>query len=141
MLENNQKKQEEVKVSETGDKISILLVDDDKFLIEMYAIKFKASGLAVDVAFSGTEALAKLRAGAFFNIILMDIIMPVMDGLEVLDTIKKEKLAEKSLIVIITNQADDSEKALSLGADGFIVKAMSVPSEVVTKVLEMYKSR
>ena len=73
-------------------KYSVLLVDDDKFLLEMYRKKFEQDGGAVDVALGSEEALSKLRNGAKPDILILDIIMPAMDGLELLSTIRNENL-------------------------------------------------
>jgi CheY-like chemotaxis protein len=126
---------------EENKHIRILMVDDDKFLLDMYVLKFKKSGLDVDTSSGSTSALVKLRAGEHFDIILLDIIMPTMDGLELLATIRKESLAPDAIIIILSNQSDDMGKAQSLGVDGYIIKATSIPSEVVEKVLDIYKHK
>jgi CheY-like chemotaxis protein len=126
---------------EENKNIKILLVDDDRFLLDMYVLKFKKNGCSVDTASGSMTALAKLRAGEHFDIILLDIIMPTMDGLELLATIRKEKLAEGATVIILSNQNDDMEKAQALGIDGYIIKAMSIPSEVVEKVLGIYQQK
>ncbi len=118
---------------------TIFLVDDDRFLLDMYSVKFQKSGLHVDVATGSNAALQKLREGYIPDIILLDIIMPTMDGIELLQIIRSEKLAPNATLVMLTNQADDEDKAESLGIDGFIVKAMTIPSEVVKIVLDLYK--
>lgn len=119
-------------------KIKILIVDDDKFLLDMYSGKFQKEGLDVITSSSSTDTLSKLRDGLSPDIILLDIIMPTMDGLELLEIIRKEKLAKESVVVMLTNQADSEEQAEKLGIDGFIIKAMAIPSEVVRSVLEVY---
>jgi CheY-like chemotaxis protein len=124
----------------TENKIKILLVDDDLFLLDMYAVKFQKSGLEVETVTGSNVALTKLRDGYQPDIILLDIIMPTIDGLALLETIRTEKLAEKSVIIMLTNQADDEEKVEKFNVDGFIVKAMTIPSEVVTKVLDIYST-
>ena len=117
---------------------TIFLIDDDKFLIDMYTLKLSNGGFAVESSTSGVDALKRLRDGFAPDIILLDIIMPTIDGLEILQTIQKEHLAPESMIIMLSNQADDEAKAKSLGAKGFIVKAMNVPSQVVTQVKEIY---
>jgi two-component system alkaline phosphatase synthesis response regulator PhoP len=107
----------------------------------MYSLKFKKSGCDVEIAFGGEEALKKIRGGYAPDIVLLDIIMPAMDGIEILKKIRDEKLLLSSTIVMLTNQADDQSKVESLGIDGFIVKAMNIPSEVVTKVLDIYNKK
>jgi len=114
----------------------ILLVDDDKFLIDMYALKFSQMGWDVDTALGSMDALTKLREGLSPSVIVTDILMPAMDGFELLQTIKKEKIAQEAKIIVLSNkgEAADIDKAISLGADGYIVKASAVPSEVVEQV-------
>lgn len=122
-------------------KLKILLIDDDKFLLDMYALKFKGSGLEVDTASSSINALAKLKEGQNPDIIMLDIIMPTMDGLELLQKIRDEKLVPNSVIVMLTNQPNETKRADELGVDGYIVKASTIPSEVVTQVLDIFKKK
>lgn len=128
-------------MEEVKKNLKILLVDDDRFLLDMYVLKFKKSGLDIDAASNGTSALEKIKSGNNYDMVLMDIIMPGMDGLELLKTIKDEKLLPKAVIIMLTNQADDEEKAKDLGADAFIIKATMIPSEVVEKVISVYKNK
>ena len=120
-------------------KYTVFLVDDDKFLLEMYRKKFEQNGAEVSVALGSEEALTKLREGAKPDILMLDSIMPSMDGLELLSTIRKEKLVPDSVVIMLTNESDKDkiEKAKSLGIKGYIVKATSVPSEVVEKAVEI----
>lgn len=119
----------------------MMLVDDDHFLLNMYSLKFSKGGYGVTTVASGQEALGKLREGFSPDIIILDIIMPGMDGLELLETIRKEKLAEKSIVIMLTNQGDELERARSLGVDGYIVKATTVPSDVVEEVKRIAKEK
>lgn len=118
---------------------TVLLVDDDKFLLEMYQKKFDKSGIKAELSVGSQEALSKLRGGSKYDILVFDIIMPVMDGIELLETVRKEKLAEGSIIVMLTNesQSERIEKAKSLGVAGYIVKATSIPSEVVEEIIKI----
>ncbi|MBA3733534.1 response regulator [Patescibacteria group bacterium] len=128
-------------MSEENTNLKILLVDDDRFLLDMYSLKFKKSGMQADVLSNSSTALTKLRSGERYDIILLDIIMPGMDGLEFLNIIRTEKLVDESVIIMLTNQADDFEKAKILGIDGYIIKATTIPSEVVSQVLLIYKNK
>lgn len=123
--------------------LSILLVDDDKFLLDMYATKFKNSGHEVCACFHAQDALNKLRSGEVPDVLAVDIIMPQMDGLEFLEIIKKENLAKDSVIVMLTNETDPAkiEKARSLGAHDYIVKATLIPSEVVDRVIKIAENK
>jgi two-component system alkaline phosphatase synthesis response regulator PhoP len=122
-------------------KIKIMLVDDDHFLLDIYSLKFKTQGLNIVTADGSSEALEKIRNGDNPDIILLDIIMPTMDGLELLKIIRDEKLVPLAVIIMLTNQSDEMEKAKELGVDGYIIKATSIPSEVVSQVMEIYNKK
>ena len=107
----------------------------------MYSLKFKKSGLDIDVASNGLNALEKLKSDVKYDIILLDIIMPGMDGLELLKTVREEKLVPEAVIIMLTNQADDYEKAKAFNVDDYIIKATTIPSEVVEKALSVYKNK
>lgn len=117
-------------------KYSLLLLDDDQFLLNMYALKFKNSGFAVETVNSANAALQKLRDGFSPDIILCDLIMPTMNGLEFIKRLKDEHLTPSSAVLVLTNtnQPNEIEQAKKLGVDGFIVKASAIPSEVVEEV-------
>jgi|SRR3989338_1391767 len=114
----------------------ILIVDDDKFLLDMYSLKFSESGFTVETALSGAEALNRLAAGFEPTIYLVDIIMPEVDGFKLIETLKEKGKLPRAAAVILSNlgNKEDIEKGLSLGVDGYIVKASATPSEVVSKV-------
>lgn len=121
---------------------TILIVDDDEFLLEMYALKFKEVGFKVEIAKTGREAIDK--AGELApDIILLDIVLPEMDGFEVLQEIRRNKKVPSSLIIMLTNlgQRDDTERSIRLGADDYIIKAHFTPSEVVEKVIILLAKR
>lgn len=121
----------------------ILIVDDDKFLIDMYSIKFNESKFVVEVATDGEQALKKIDEGFIPDICLVDIIMPGMDGFELVAELKKRPVMAKSAIIILSNlgQQDDVTKGMTLGADGYIIKASATPTEVVTKVSEIVANK
>lgn len=118
-------------------KKKILIVDDDKFLLDMYALKFSECGLSVEASHDAEEALTKLRNGLKTDAILLDIIMPGIDGLELLKTIREEDLGNGTVIIVLSNQGEEADikKATALGAQGYIIKASTIPSEVLEKVL------
>lgn len=115
---------------------NILLVDDDQFLLDMYSLKFTNHGHKITTAHDGADGLAKLKEGAKPDIILLDLIMPKMDGIELLEAIRKENLVPEAYIIMLTNQGQstDIEKAESFGVSGYIIKATTIPSEVVAEV-------
>ncbi len=138
ITENNLKN-----MSAQGKKYQLLMMEDDKFLLNMYSIKFEKLGFEVTPALTGAEALRKIQEGYIPNIMLCDLVMPGMSGLEFLETIRRDKLVPKAVVVVLSNQSDspDIAKAMSLGAHGYIVKATKIPSEVVAEVLKIAKAQ
>jgi len=121
-------------------KGAILIVDDDKFLLDMYALKFGECGYAVDTAFNASDTLEKISGGYVPDIILLDLVMPGMGGFELIEELKNKKLLPAvTTLIILSNrgQKEDIDRGVSLGADGYIVKASATPSEVVSKVEEI----
>ncbi len=116
---------------------TVFLVDDDKFLLDMYTLKFKESGCAVEAIADPLVALEKLRKGAVPGIILLDVVMPAMTGFEFLEIVRIEGLVKGTTIIMLTNQGqqEDIDKAMALGASGYIIKASAIPSEVLSKTL------
>lgn len=119
----------------------VMLVDDDMFLLNMYSMKFTKSNCEVNACQSSADALKKLKEGYIPDILLLDIIMPGMDGLQLLEEIRKEKLAPNATVIMLTNQSDagDIERAKKLNMNGYIVKATTIPSEVITEVISIHK--
>ena len=120
----------------------ILIVYDDSFLLDMYALKFSRSNFNVSTALGPEPALEKLRQDLSPDIILLDIMMPVMDGFELLAKIKEENLIKNAIVIFLSNrgQPTDISKAEEMGASGYIVKASSTPSEVIDKVVKIINS-
>ena len=120
-------------------KYKILLVDDDKFLLDMYSLKFRENGFTVVTVFGGPEALEKIKEKDDFDVILLDLIMPTMDGFELLENIREQKLAKKSALIILSNQGQksDIDRAEQFDIDGYIIKASTIPSEVLSSVVKI----
>jgi CheY-like chemotaxis protein len=114
----------------------ILIIDDDNFLLDMYSLKFSKSNFTVTSAPGPEIALDKLRGGLNPDVILLDIVMPVMDGFELMEKMKEEDLAPHALRIVLSNrgQPSDIARGEALGASGYIVKATSTPTEVIEKV-------
>ncbi len=124
-------------------KKKIFIVDDDSFLLDMYALKFNQSNFAVTTALGPEPALEKLHQGFVPDVMLLDIVMPVMDGFELMEKMKEDHLAEKTIFIILSNrgQPSDIARGESLGASGYIVKASSTPTEVIEKVSSIINSK
>src|SRR5947209_3617563 len=117
-------------------KYKVLTVDDDECLLNMYSVKFSKSGIDVHTANTAENALRLLHEGLAPDALILDIVMPTMDGFQLLEKIKEEKLSRNTVVLRLTNhgQSSDAERAKSLGAKGYIVKASTIPSEVLTEV-------
>ena len=116
-------------------KDKILIVEDEPFLLDMYKMKFKQGGFEVIVATDGEEAI---RIGRRENpdIILLDIMMPKIDGFEVLENLKKNSLTKSIPVLIFSNfsQKEQKEKGIALGAADYFVKTNYTPAQVLEKV-------
>ena len=123
----------------------ILLVEDDPFLIDIYATKFKEEGFSVEVANDGEEGLRKLREGEGneekFDLLVLDIVLPHVDGWEILKEIKASEKLKNLKIVILSNlgQKGEVEKGVKLGATKYLIKAHYTPSEVVAEIKQLLK--
>jgi DNA-binding response OmpR family regulator len=122
----------------------ILLVEDDLFLIDIYQKKLKDSGFEVEVANDGEKALEFLK-GNEFDLMLLDIVLPRIDGWKILEEVgkikKERKGLEKMKIVIWSNlgEKEDIKKGFSLGATSYLIKANFTPSEVVKEIEKLLK--
>ncbi|MBU0722038.1 response regulator [Patescibacteria group bacterium] len=117
------------------DKIKILLVEDDSFLLSMYATKFEMENFKVIMAEDGEKAI-RLALKEIPNIILLDIILPEINGLEVLRQLKANSITAEIPVILLTNvsQKDKIEQSLKMGAEDYLIKAHFMPSEVVDKI-------
>lgn len=117
---------------------NILFAEDDPFLIDIYSLKLKESGFNVEIAKDGEECLAKLREKKP-DILLIDIVLPQMSGLEVLKRIKKDPVLVDLKVIILSNLGEkrEVEEGLSLGATKYLIKAHFTPSEVVKEILTL----
>lgn len=124
--------------TEKNKKPLVVMIDDDAFLLDMYAMKFKKSDYEVMVFTKAEECIDRLRQDINPDVILCDIIMPGMDGWTFIKKIREDGLAENSKIIVLSNQGEDEERdnAEKFAIHGFVVKAIHTPSEVVKKVEE-----
>ena len=113
----------------------ILIVEDDPILGRMYSEKFKSEGYEVIAAQDGESGLKEARAGNI-DMILLDVMLPRMSGIDLLEELRKDSTGKDINVIALTNLADQSEKdrAIALGVKDYLVKAMQTPEQVVTKV-------
>lgn len=116
----------------------LLIVEDDPLMSRMYQKIFKFEGYQVDIAGDGEEGLVKVKQGKP-SLILLDIMMPKMNGMQVLERLKSDPMTKSIPVVVLTNLAgqQDAEKALSLGAVKYIVKSEYEPKQVANMVKEI----
>ena len=133
----------------------ILLVEDDPFLIDIYTTKLKESGFKLEIADNGEEALKKIRKRNAANfekkkkknlwpdILILDIVLSMIDGWQVLQEIKKDEKLKDLKIIVFTNlgQKEEVEKGLRLGATKYLIKAHYTPSELVEEIKKILKVR
>ena len=132
----------------------ILLIEDDPFLIDIYTTKLKEEGFSIEVATGGEEGLRKLREKKF-DLLVLDIVLPKIDGWEILEKLKTELPKEAKVkmrtkfsspiknlkIIILSNlgQKEEVEKGLRLGAEKYLIKAHYTPTEVVEEIKQVLK--
>lgn len=122
-------------------KKTIMIVEDDTFVMDIYETKIAREGMNVISAANGMEAIKKLEAGARPNLILLDILMPYMGGLELLKKIKEDDKLKDIPVVLLTNlsQKEEIEEGLGLGANDYLIKSHFTPSEVMQKISQYLK--
>jgi len=125
-------------MTDAQNKGKVLLIDDDKFLLDMYCMKFTQGGYSAHGALSVSLALDAIRGGFIPDAIVFDLVMPEETGFSLLEHLRDEKLAPNAVKIALTNQDEPEEKkrAEALGADSYLVKATMIPSEVVNRVGE-----
>lgn len=125
-------------ISDEGRKsegLKVLLVEDDEFLREICKKKLEKEGFNVVVAVDGTEALKKIE-NENPKLILLDVILPGVDGFEILKAVKGNMKTANVPVIMLTNmgQTSEVEKGLNLGADEYIVKAHYTVGEIIEKI-------
>lgn len=116
-------------------KTKILIVEDDEFLANIYQTKFEIEGFKVFVAGDGEQGL-KIASTKAPEIILLDVLLPKLDGFAVLEQLKKDSATKDIPVILLTNlgQKEDVQKGLKMGAVDYLIKAHFKPSETVDKV-------
>ena len=121
---------------EDKSKVRILITEDDQFLWEFYEELLQAEGYTVEVAVDGEMALQKIKEGGF-NLIMLDIMMPKKDGLQVLREMKLFTPTQPNgSVLILTNLGHDAiiKQCFELGASGYLVKSALNPDQVLTEI-------
>ena len=125
-------------------RIKILIVEDESSLLDLYSMKLEQAGYQVIKAPNGAEGFS-LASTEIPNLILLDLLMPKVDGYEALKKLKNNAKTKKIPVIIFSNlsQKEEIEKGLKLGANDFIIKTSVTPTQLeqkVQKFLNKYKS-
>lgn len=118
----------------------VLVVDDEDSVREIYRHEFLNNGYTVAVAVDGEEGL--LKAGEETpDIVLLDIMLPKMSGIEVLRALKENELTKKIPVLLLTNLGEETiiKEGFELGADGYLLKVSYTPSQVVEEVKKFFE--
>jgi len=120
----------------------ILIVEDEEALLDMYKLKFEQAGYQVIVAEDGLSGL-ELARKELPDLILLDLILPEMDGYQVLGELKKDDRTKKIKVYIISNlgQNDEINKSFNSGANGYLIKANLTPSQLIEKVNQIFNGQ
>jgi len=129
-------------MTDDGLKTRVLVVDDDSTLLDMYKERLLASGYDVVTAVNGEEALAK-AVDYLPHCILLDILMPKVNGFDVLESIRGTAETKNIPVIMLTAlvQESNKQKGMAEGADDYIIKSETKPSEVVQKIENVIKKR
>ncbi len=119
-----------------GKNKKILIADDEKPLAKAMQMKFKSVGIEATVVFNGKDVFEKLKKGNF-DLILLDLIMPEMNGFAVLEQMKKKRIKIPVVITSNLEQDEDIKRCKGLGAKEYIVKSNTPIIEIVNKVKKM----
>jgi len=121
-----------------NNKVKALIIEDDSYISDMYKIKMESENFEVVIAEDGAKGLKEIEKSRP-DVVLLDVVMPKVDGFSVLKTIKSNDNIKDIPVVMLTNlgQKDNVERGFQLGASGYIIKAHFTPSEVVKKVKEI----
>ncbi len=123
---------------EESKKAKILIIEDDRFIAKMYQTKLGLDGYDVEVAENGKIGVEKIKSFQP-DLVLLDIIMPEMDGFGVLESIRDDASINSTPVIIMSNlaQEDHLKRARALGAKDYIVKSQYTPLDVVKKIQEV----
>lgn len=118
--------------------LKILIVEDDQFLRDLFVMKLKKEGAKIIEAENGEEAFSKVKS-EMPDLVLLDVVLPKLDGFDVLKRIRNDETISKVPVIFLTNlgQQEEIDRGLRLGADFYIIKAHFTPSEVVAKIKEV----
>lgn len=122
-------------MADKSKKVKILIIEDDNFLVKAYQIKFSKGGFEVVIAMNGAEGLEKAGKEAP-KLILLDLMLPKMNGFEFLELIKKDEKLKNIPVLVLSNlgQRSDIDKAMALGAVEYFIKTEYTLEDIISKI-------
>lgn len=117
---------------------NILIVEDERPLSHALEMKLKAQGFATKVVMNGNDALTELATGTY-DMVLLDLIMPTMDGFGVLEAMKNKKITVPVIVLSNLGQDEDRIKTKALGAVDYFVKSNTPIAEILDRVRSALK--
>jgi DNA-binding response OmpR family regulator len=125
-----------------GKKRKVLVVEDETFLVKIYSVKLKKEGFDVSIATDGEEAV-KLAAEVKPDLILLDLILPKLNGFEALERIRTNPANKTTPVLVLSNlgQEEDIKRATALGASDYLVKANFSIQDIVAKIKETLEKK
>lgn len=118
---------------------SILIIEDDEFLLGLEATKLKKKGYDMLTALNSVEAFKIMDSGTKIDLILLDLLLPDVDGFMILEKIRQNKDFKETPVIVFSNLSEDKdiERAKSLGISEFMIKSSFTLDELSTKVKEL----
>ncbi len=123
-------------------KVKVAIIEDDVSIVQMYKTKFTQSGYEVETAGDGITGLQLINRFKP-DVILLDLMMPNMDGFDMLSSLRHQARGDEAKVIVLTNMGDaeTATKLIKLSADDYIVKAEMTPSQVEERVQKLLKAK
>ena len=122
--------------------MKVLLVEDEEFIRDLFKRQLDLSGFATDAFANGQDGLAALSKNAY-DLVLLDIMLPDINGLQILQNIRQNPATKGVAVVLLTNLGQDAviKQGFELGADGYLVKAAYTPDQIVQEVKNIMQKK
>lgn len=122
--------------------MKVLLVEDEEFIRDLFKRQLDLSGFTTDAFGNGNDGLSALTKNAY-DLVLLDIMLPDINGLQILQNIRQNPATKSVAVVLLTNLGQDSviKQGFELGADGYLVKAAYTPDQIVQEVKNIMKKK